>query len=767
MLGMDLSEAVFWVIGAMVIGSVGVAIRLTDQSGLDRKRKTYALTFPSPLPTEQVIAWLVAISGHMRRTGHLGFPSVVFETWVDNTGIRYRFKAPWQEAAELMEQLRSHVPGVVAVEEQDHPIHDWRYAEEFVESEPSRTLSIPNPADTANTVLTALSRLDPDERLILQLVMSPLGAVPKPTQRQGKQFIVMRRNWVLHALLGMFREDNEAVSDMRSKLDMHNYRGVVRVASWAETDARAKFLVKKMRGAFASTNRHPNYWTLGKNPPKYRLGTVERAATPLRGGLVQLSATELAALCGAPLETPYVAGLPRGRTKQLPVPHTVPQAGRIIAVSNFPGNERPIAVSVVDSCKHYHLVSRTGGGKTVLLGNLAAQDMWAGRGVIIVESKGDLFHAALNYVPKHRVQDVVVFDVSDPLWPVGFNILGQGAPEIVASEVQAIFNHIYGTEGVRMPEALYHGLMSLMTTTAGKGYTFVDLMPLMWPMSRDDTLFSDAVTRGVKDPYIRSFWQNIDNMGRLERDRYFSALRARVWQLNARAEIRHIIGQSESSFDIRDVVRGRKILLVNLAGLPEESASLIGSLVINSLWHAIKDGLSSQENPVSLFLDEFHHFVHSPISPETMLAEARSFGLSMHLAHQGLDQLNGRPQLRAAVMNNAVNKIVFQRGADDARAFAAEFGPPVKDDDLKMLAKYEVIMRVASEDGISPPITGVTRPPYNPEGHANLVRAASRGKYGRRARDVEAEIQARRRIGSDEDSTPPRIGDEDWPEGVS
>jgi hypothetical protein len=223
---MDLSEAVFWVIGAVIFGSIGLAIRVKDQSGLDRKRKTYSLTFPSPLPTEQVIAWLVAISGHMRRTGHLGFPSVVFETWVDNTGIRYRFKARWQEAAELMEQLRSHVPGVVAVEEHDAPIHDWRYAEEFVESEPSRTLSIPIPADTANTVLTALSRLDPDERLILQLVMSPLGAVPKPTQRSGQQFVVMRRHWLLHIFSGIFREDSEAVPDMRLKLDSHNYRGI-------------------------------------------------------------------------------------------------------------------------------------------------------------------------------------------------------------------------------------------------------------------------------------------------------------------------------------------------------------------------------------------------------------------------------------------------------------------------------------------------------------------------------------------------------------
>ena len=75
-------EAVFAFLGALVLKAVGVGVRVKDQSGLDKKRKTYVLTFPSPLPTEQVIAWLIAISGHMRRPGHLGYPSIVFETWV-------------------------------------------------------------------------------------------------------------------------------------------------------------------------------------------------------------------------------------------------------------------------------------------------------------------------------------------------------------------------------------------------------------------------------------------------------------------------------------------------------------------------------------------------------------------------------------------------------------------------------------------------------------------------------------------------------------
>ena len=351
------------------------------------------------------------------------------------------------------------------------------------------------------------------------------------------------------------------------------------------------------------------------------------------------------------------------------------------------------------------------------MSNLASQDIHAGRGVVLLDPKFDLFNAVTQHVPRERIDDVVIFDVNDLARPLGFNLLTQGSPQTVASEVQSIFSHIYPSEGaVRMPEVLYHALITLMSTTAkGAPFTFIDMIPLLWPETREDSIFAKSVVEGVSDPYIKAWWSAHQKLSKPERDKYLQPLRSRIWQLNSRPEVRNIIGQSESSINMRDIVDNRKILLVNLHGLSQESASLIGSSIVNNLWHAVKEGRSSQENPVSLYLDEFQHFVHSPISPETMLAEARSFGLAMHLAHQGLDQLAGKRQLEDAVMNNAVNKVVFQRGLKDARTFASEFGSPVTDDDMKKLGAYEFMARVATDSGISPPFTGKTRAEVAPE----------------------------------------------------
>ena len=151
-----------------------------------------------------------------------------------------------------------------------------------MESEPSRTLRV-DAETTATTVLTALTRLDPGERMVLQVVMSPMGAMSKPTPRPQRP-IVLRDNWILAAIMGTWREDTEAITDMRLKLDSSNYRGIVRIGASANTESRARFLVKKMRGAFSSTNSAPNYWTFGRNTPLYRAGALQRASTPFRGG---------------------------------------------------------------------------------------------------------------------------------------------------------------------------------------------------------------------------------------------------------------------------------------------------------------------------------------------------------------------------------------------------------------------------------------------------------------------------------------------------
>ncbi len=472
----------------------------------------------------------------------------------------------------------------------------------------------------------------------------------------------------------------------------------------------------------------------------------------------KLTATELVSFSGFPLGGPHVAGLPQGRSRQLAATEAIPRKGRIIAVSNFPGAERPLALSLEHSRQHAHVVGPTDSGKTTLLCNMFAQDAAQGSGLVLIESKGDLFYRALDAIPRERGDQVVVLDVTDTAYPVAMNVLAQGRPRVVVEQLGALFHHLYReTRSVYTTEMLFHGLSTLMTKPE---LTFCDLVPLLVPMSEAEAAWRDDLIRSLTDHELKNFWQRFDNYSRPEQDRVTRPVMDRIWQLNARPEIRNIIGQSKSSFDLAEVVAGQKILLVNLAGLGKETASLTGTLIMNALWQAVKANTGTGERPTFLYLDEFQDFVNLPIDPADMLAKARSLGLGMVLAHQHLGQLP--VELRQAVLANARSKIVFQTTADDARVFTREFGRQVDEHDFMNLGKYEVICRLVTGDGVSAPVTGTTRPPVARTGLAQEVRALSRKRYGRPVATVEAEIGRRRSSGAS--PRRPKLGGMEWRE---
>lgn len=130
------------------------------------------------------------------------------------------------------------------------------------------------------------------------------------------------------------------------------------------------------------------------------------------------------------------------------------------------------------------------------------------------------------------------------------------------------------------------------------------------------------------------------------------------------------------------------------------------------------------------------------------------------LAHQHLDQLPGT--IRSAVLANARSKVVFQTTADDARVFAREFGRAVSADDFMDLGQYEVLCRLATSDGVSPPVSASTLPPPEPTGRAEEVRARSRERYGRSLEDIQADIERRRTPRSPQSKKRPRLGGMAW-----
>jgi hypothetical protein len=219
--------------------------------------------------------------------------------------------------------------------------------------------------------------------------------------------------------------------------------------------------------------------------------------------------------------------------------------------------------------------------------------------------------------------------------------------------------------------------------------------------------------------------------------------------------VRNIIGQSHSGFNFRDVMDGKKILLVNLAkGLVGEiNANLLGMIIVSKLQMAALERAAlpeEQRHDFFLYIDEFQNFITDSIA--TILSEARKYRLELIIAHQYMKQLEdnkGKTTVRDAVLGNAGTLVSFRIGVEDADVLAKEFAPVFGAYDLVNVEQYTAYIKLLVDNTAAKPFNMLTYPPK--EGNKELaaaIKELSRLKYGRPREIVNAEIMDRAQLGA-------------------
>lgn len=724
-------------IGAVITGGIWYAKR-QDQKVRDHNRKTYRLHFPADLSPEQVTVWLRSISGTLRggKFNLTGKPTLAFETFATSEGITHRLKVPFGAEPFVIPQLR--LAGINAVQEEEFEDRNWLKGVEVGITQSGRQLRIYDPADISTSLLATMQSFSPDEALIVQLVITPATPTEQPIHDRAASLDY------LNAAKG-YKATRDEVNDRRAKLEEPNFMAVLRVAGAAKSDASAQHLVERIRMALTAV-RGPKIRfekrmvTIGKLRDRIRLASGS-VIFPM-----QLSAPELSALIAWPMGRPIIAGLAPSMARHFPPSAMIPQTGRVIGRATQPGAERPVAVSYANALRHTYSIGGTGSGKSVTLANLMAQDMEHGHGVILIDAKSDqdaLFHRALRVIPSHRLDDVIILDVEDTEMPVGFNILDQGTNELSISQISRLIADMYAnaSQSIQAPRIFHHCLTAL--AEAG-GHTLIDMPAVLsnFPEGSAEREWQDALGRSVKNRETQLFLQQFMNMSRSARDDMARPVFNRIWEFTDPPAIRRILGQRTSSFSMADVIAQNKILLVyiNAAKIGQASSSLLGTLLVNSIWDSVQIGRSARPN--FLYLDEFADFIDLPVGVEAMLTKARGSNLGLVMAHQHMAQL--RTEVRAAVLNNSATKIFFKAGADDARVLAKEVpGGFVSHEDLQLLARYNTLCTIATDSGTSPPVTVQMYPEPRNTGNENRARQLSRQRYGRPRHEVEQSYSAR------------------------
>lgn len=402
--------------------------------------------------------------------------------------------------------------------------------------------------------------------------------------------------------------------------------------------------------------------------------------------------------------------------------------------------EKLVLLHPEDRAQHLYVVGKTGLGKSTLLRNLILQDLYAGRGVGLLDPHGDLAREVLDMIPRSRTNEVLYFNSGDLARPVGLNLLPQVPPDsahLVVSGLLSAFRGIWGSSwGPRMEYILGHALAALLDHG---GLTLLALPKLL-----QDDAFRERVSKRIKDPVVRAFWR--EEYPRYERRFRLEAvapIENKVGRLLASAPMRNILCQPGRTFDARFIMDRGRIIVADLAKgvVGEDHSRLLGALLLSEFqWAAMQRANATAESrtPFYLYIDEFQSFATGALT--SILAEARKYGLCLILAHQYLDQLT--EEIRQGVFGNVGNLIAFRVGQSDARILEDELGGDVKMGNLVSLGKHEVYARLLDQGRMREPFRGKTLAPIQgtSAGRREAVIRASQERYGRPREEVERKI---------------------------
>lgn len=397
-----------------------------------------------------------------------------------------------------------------------------------------------------------------------------------------------------------------------------------------------------------------------------------------------------------------------------------------------------------DRTRHIYAIGKTGMGKSTLLENLAIQDIQNGEGFAFIDPHGKTADLLLEYIPEHRKKDVIYFAPFDLDYPIAFNVLEDVGPEkrhLVANGLMSAFKKIWVDAWSARMEYILSNIMLALLEYPGSSLLGVNRMLA-------DKDFRNAVVENITDPSVKSFW--VDEYAKYT-EKFAAdaapAIQNKVGQFVANPLVRNIIGQAKSSFDIREVMDNKKILIINLSKgrVGEANANLLGSMLITKIYLAAMSRADLREDELKkvpqfyLYVDEFQSFANESFAD--ILSEARKYKLNLTIAHQYIEQMTD--EVRAAVFGNVGTMITFRVGAHDGSVFEKEYAPEFTAEDLVNLQQYQMYLKLMIDGVTSRPFSAIGMAPIpKPEiSYYEDILKLSRDQFAAPREKIESEIR--------------------------
>ncbi|MDF3284955.1 type IV secretory system conjugative DNA transfer family protein [Gordonia sp. N1V] len=651
---------------------------------------------------------------------------MVLETRADADGITWLLGTPAEHVRWVQRTLRDLLPGItiMAADAAGRAPVESALA---LQATP-RVLGLGQPPlEVTTALLSALSaHLSAGEVMVLQIVLGPRiagriarGPVADPAQPIGS----LLARGVMPAPASVQRAIAERVA-------LHGFRVSLRIAATASTTERRRRMILGIFGALGRARPAGVRLSLTAQRPD----AITEPRLPRRWPL-SLTPDELTGLLAWPLGEHDLPGVPPLHPRQLLPVRTPTPEGRDMGETALPGSGIRVGVNATDALMHQVLLGPTGSGKSNVLLLQIAADIRAGRPLLVIDPKQQLIDDILDHaVGDDRVDDVVIISLADPHVP-GFNPLDAGDrdPDVVVDSLLAVFKAVFADGwGPRTEDIFLASLLTLVRAgqAIGTPFTLVDLPRLL----TEESFRLRLIGHVAGDPTLAGFWATYGELSPAAQAAMIAAPLNKLRRYLMRPAVRRMLGQAEPSFRLRDIFRDNKIVLVplNEGLIGPVTAQLVGSLIVAEAWNATQERAGEDrptDRPGFVVVDECQRFVNLPTSFGDALSQSRSYGVGWILAHQSRAQLPA--ELRESIDTNARSKIFFRlESSKDASDAAKLTHGHLAAEDFQQLPRHTAYARIVTDGESSGWTMIATLAPPPPTGLANLIRTASRDRYG-------------------------------------
>ncbi len=391
--------------------------------------------------------------------------------------------------------------------------------------------------------------------------------------------------------------------------------------------------------------------------------------------------------------------LRQSRFATAPAPLDMPKEGILLGVNTHRNASIEARIKEDDRLRHFYAIGQTGTGKSTLLKEMIIQDIRMGHGVCMIDPHGSDIQDVLANIPPERYRDLVYFDPGFAARPMALNMLeyDERFPEqktFVVNELFSIFKKLYGGSPEAMGPAFeqyFRNSTLLVMEDPASGNTLIDVSRVL-----SDKAYRELKISRCKNPLVKQFWVNAEKTtGEQGLANYVQYVTNKFDVFLANEIMRPVIAQEKSSFNFRDIMDNKKILLVNLSKgkLGDINANLIGLILVGKILMAALsrvDMFGKDFPPFYLYIDEFQNITTDSIA--TILSEARKYKLSLTIAHQFIAQLEEK--IRDAVFGNVGSMTSFRVGAADAEYLEKQFAPTFSAHDLMNIDNYNAYARI-------------------------------------------------------------------------